>query len=460
MTKTRTETDSLGDVQVPADAYWGAQTQRAIESFPIGQTRMPRGLLDALIEIKRAVARANAELGTLDEARADAIERAADELAAGKLGDALPLVVWQTGSATQSNMNVNEVLANRASEIMGGRRGDKAPVHPNDHVNLGQSSNDTVPTAMQMAAAKALALDVLPAARGLAATLSEKSRAWQDIVKLGRTHLMDATPMTLGQEASGWAASITLAIEAIALSLPALHELPLGGTAVGTGLNAHPQLGERAIALLAARATLPFRPTRNRFAALAGHEPLVVAHGALVALATAAAKLANDVRLLASGPRGGIGELRIPANEPGSSIMPGKVNPTQAEALAMVCARVLGNQTTLSHAATTGSFELNVMKPVIALCFLESATLLADAVASFDVRCAHGLEPDRERIAHHLSRSLMLVTALAPHLGYDTAAQIAKHAHESGQTLREAALALGVIDAETFDRLVRPEDMV
>jgi fumarate hydratase class II len=379
---------------------------------------------------------------------------------AGAHADQFPLSVWQTGSGTQTNMNMNEVLANRASEILGGGRGHGRLVHPNDQVNLGQSSNDIFPTAMHLAAASALTRELLPALDALRTTLVQKSTACADIVKIGRTHLQDATPLTLGQEMSGWVAQLDHAEDAIVAGIPALHELAVGGTAVGTGLNTHPQFGERVAARLAGETDLPFRCAENRYAALAGHEPLVAAHGALKTLATALTKIANDVRWLASGPRCGLGELRIPENEPGSSIMPGKVNPTQCEALTMVCAQVLGNDVALSVGAASGNFELNVYKPLIARNFLHSLRLLSDAMASFDEHCARGIEPDRERIAELLANSLMLVTALSPHIGYDAAARIARHAHTHGLSLREAALALGLVGAAQFDEWVQPERMV
>jgi fumarate hydratase class II len=456
----RLEHDSLGEVEVAADALWGAQTQRSLEHFRIGDERMPRPLLLALARIKHICAGVNAELGLLDPGVARAIALAADEVLAGAHADQFPLPVWQTGSGTQTNMNMNEVLANRASELLGGGRGNARLVHPNDHVNLGQSSNDIFPTAMHLAAATSLTADLLPALRALAATLEDRAQACADIVKIGRTHLQDATPLTLGQEMSGWVAQLAIADRAIVANLDALFELAVGGTAVGTGLNTHPEFGARVAPRLAEETGLPFRCAPNRYAALAGHEPLVAAHGALKALATALTKIANDVRWLASGPRCGLGELRIPENEPGSSIMPGKVNPTQSEALTMVCCQVLGNDVALGIGAASGNFELNVYKPLIIHNFMQSLRLLTDAMASFDAHCAFGIEPDRERIAELLANSLMLVTALSPHIGYDAAARIARHAHTQGLSLRDAALALGLVSAEQFDAWVKPEHMV
>ena len=456
----RIETDSMGEVAVPAAALWGAQTQRALEHFRISGERMPHALLMALVRVKRACALANGELGLLDAGIAAAVAQAADEVLAGRHPDAFPLPVWQTGSGTQTNMNVNEVLANRASELLGGGRGAGRRVHPNDQVNLGQSTNDIFPTAMHVAAAAGIVGDLLPALRALRSTLEVKASEFAGIVKIGRTHLQDATPLTLGQEMSGWVAQLGHAEAAIAACLGPLYELAVGGTAVGTGLNTDPLFGERVAARLAAETALPLKCAANRFAALAAHDPLVSAHGALKTLAVALMKIANDVRWLASGPRCGLGELRLPENEPGSSIMPGKVNPTQCEALTMVCCQVMGNDVALTVGGASGSFELNVFKPLIAHAFLQSVRLLADAMASFDAYCARGIEPDRARIAALLERSLMLVTALSPHIGYDRAARIAKHAHANGISLREAALALGYVSAEQFDQWVRPERMV
>jgi fumarate hydratase class II len=399
-------------------------------------------------------------LGLLEKPKSEAIQRAADEVLAGRHDGEFPLVVWQTGSGTQTNMNVNEVLANRASELLGGERGQKRLVHPNDDVNLGQSSNDVFPTAMHVAAARALHDDVLPATEALRTTLAKKRDAFASIIKIGRTHLQDATPLTLGQEFSGYVAQLEHAQAALRAALPPLYELAIGGTAVGTGLNTHPEFAARVCQRLAADTGLPFTEAKNKFAGLAGHEALVFAHGALKTLAAALSKIANDIRLLSSGPRSGLGELRIPENEPGSSIMPGKVNPTQAEALTMLCAQVFGNDAAVAIGAASGHFELNVYKPMIIHAFLQSARLLADGCRSFDEHCARGIEPNEARIRELLERSLMLVTALAPHIGYDRAADIAKKAHREGSTLREAALALGYVSAADFDRWVRPEAMI
>ena len=459
-TAFRQEHDSFGDIAVPADALWGAQTQRSLLHFHISTERMPEALLMALAHTKRIAAEVNAELGLLDGTLAIAIAQAADEVLAGAHPDAFPLAVWQTGSGTQSNMNMNEVLANRASELLGGTRGMARRVHPNDHVNLGQSSNDIFPTAMHVAAVVSLTQNLLPALRTLRATLEDKSAAFAGIVKIGRTHLQDATPLTLGQEISGWVAQLQHAEHTVTASLDALHALAVGGTAVGTGLNTHPQFGDRVAARLAQETGQPFRCASNRFAALAAHDALVAAHGALKTLAVALMKIANDVRWLASGPRCGLGELQLPENEPGSSIMPGKVNPTQCEALTMVCCQVMGNDVALGLGGAMGNFELNVFKPLIAHNFLQSVRLLSDAMASFDVHCARGMEPDRTRIAALLAHSLMLVTALNPHIGYDRAAAIAKHAHAGNLSLREAALELGFVTAAQFDDWVRPERMV
>ncbi|HUQ05975.1 MAG TPA: class II fumarate hydratase [Kofleriaceae bacterium] len=457
---TRTETDSLGAVEVPAERYWGAQTQRSLENFPIGTTRMPLAIVYALAAVKRAAARVNGAAGRLDAQVADAIDRAAAEVMSGGLDENFPLVIWQTGSGTQTNMNVNEVIAGRANELLGSGRGGKKPVHPNDHVNLGMSSNDAFPTAMNVAAALALEDRVLPALHALAAALDAKARAWTDIVKLGRTHMMDATPLTVGHEASGWTAQVRAAADAIEALLPRVRALAIGGTAVGTGLNAPPGFADGVIAELSALHGRAFTAAPNRFAALASHDDLVAASGALRGAAVALTKVGNDIRLLGSGPRAGIGELVLPANEPGSSIMPGKVNPTQVEALTMVCARVIGNDAAITVGGLQGHLELNVFKPLIGACALESATLLADACDSFRLRCVDGLAVDEQRTALLVERSLMLVTALAPRIGYDAAARVAKHAHEHGLTLREAALALGVLNAQELDELLRPETML
>lgn len=456
----RIEHDTFGDIAVPAERLWGAQTQRSLEFFAIGGERLPRELLLALARVKRAAAEVNRDLGPLPPAKAGAIVQAADEVLEGRHDAEFPLVVWQTGSGTQSNMNMNEVLANRASQLLGGPVGPQRLVHPNDDVNHGQSSNDVFPTAMSVAAALAIHERLLPALGALHATLAAKARAFAGIVKIGRTHLQDATPLTLGQEVSGWAAQLAHAQAHVRAALPHLCELALGGTAVGTGLNAHPAFGDRVAARLARSTGLPFTGAANRFEALAAHDAIVHAHGALKTLAAALHKIANDVRWLASGPRAGLGEIRIPENEPGSSIMPGKVNPTQCEALTMVCARVLGNDVAVNVGGALGAFELNVYKPLIADAMLQSTRLLADAMASFDRHCAQGIEPDLVRIADGVARSLMLVTALAPHIGYDRAAAIAKHAHREGLTLRAAAIASGHVSGEDFDRWVRPEQMV
>jgi len=459
MTEHRIERDSFGPIEVPAAHLWGAQTQRSLAHFRISGERMPRELVLALALVKRACATVNAELGMLDAGKSDAIVAAADEVLAGKWEGEFPLVVWQTGSGTQTNMNLNEVLANRASELMGGERGEARLVHPNDDVNRGQSSNDVFPTAMNVAAVQALSGALLPALRRLRDTLAAKSAAFAGIVKIGRTHLQDATPLTLGQEFSGYVAQLDQGIAHVQAAQAHLCELALGGTAVGTGLNAHPEFGRRVAAELARRSGLPFVTARNKFEAMAAHDALVHAHGALKTVAASLTKIANDVRWLASGPRCGIGEIAIPENEPGSSIMPGKVNPTQAEALTMLCAQVMGNDVAINIGGALGNFELNVYKPLIIYNFLQSARLLADGAASFDEHCASGIEPRRERIAALLANSLMLVTALNPHIGYDKAAEIAKRAHRNGETLRDAALALGYVTAEQFDAWVRPEAM-
>ncbi|MCZ7682087.1 MAG: class II fumarate hydratase [Sandaracinaceae bacterium] len=457
---TRTETDTMGALEVPADAYYGAQTARSLINFPIGHERMPREIIRAFGILKKAAALTNADLGELDRGICDLITRAADEVIEGKLDAHFPLVVWQTGSGTQSNMNVNEVIANRAIELAGGELGSKKPVHPNDHVNRSQSSNDTFPTAMHIAAVEAIEGYLIPRVEQLRATLDAKSEAFAGIVKIGRTHLMDATPLTLGQEISGWVSQIDHALAAIRATLPQLRELALGGTAVGTGLNTHPDYAERVARKISELSGRELVSAPNKFAVLAGHDAFVSASGALKQLAAACMKIANDVRWLASGPRCGIGELHIPDNEPGSSIMPGKVNPTQCEAMTMVAVQVMGNDAAIGFAASQGNFELNVFKPVIAHNFLMSARLLADACASFDERCARGIEPNREAIERYLRGSLMLVTALNPEIGYDNAAKIAKKAHAEGTTLEEATLALGLLTAEQFDAAVRPEDMV
>jgi fumarate hydratase class II len=460
MTATRIERDSFGEVAVAVERLWGAQTQRSLEHFRISTERMPAELILALASVKRACAQANRELGLLDAAKADAIMAAADEVLAGRHAEEFPLSVWQTGSGTQTNMNMNEVLANRASELLGGGRGAERRVHPNDDVNLGQSSNDVFPTAMHVAASVALVVDLLPALRQLRATLGEKAVAFAKIIKIGRTHLQDATPLTLGQEFSGYAAQLDLAERAIMETLAPLRQLAIGGTAVGTGLNAHPEFGARVAALLALRHELSFGGADNKFAALAGHEALLFAHGALRTLAAALTKIANDVRWLASGPRCGLGEITIPENEPGSSIMPGKVNPTQCEALVMACCQVFGNDAAIAIGGAGGNFELNVNKPLLIHAFLQSVRLLADGMASFDAHCARGIAADEARIAELLDRSLMLVTALTPRIGYDRAAEIAARAHRDGSTLKEAAIALGYVSASDFDRWVVPVEML
>ncbi|HUW51281.1 MAG TPA: class II fumarate hydratase [Sulfuricella sp.] len=457
---TRTEHDSFGAIEVPAEKLWGAQTQRSLEHFRISTELMPDELILALAAVKRAGAIVNRDLGLLPAAKAGAIVHAADEILADGHPAEFPLSVWQTGSGTQTNMNMNEVLANRASELLGGARGQARLVHPNDEVNLGQSSNDIFPTAMHVAACTGLSRSLLPALRQLRSTLEIKSLAFADIVKIGRTHLQDATPLTLGQEFSAYVAQLDHAEAFITASLQALFELAAGGSAVGTGLNTHEEFGDRVAHELARVSGLPFRSAANKFAALAAHDALVAAHGALKTLAAALMKIANDIRWLASGPRSGLGELSIPENEPGSSIMPGKVNPTQCEALAMLCCQVFGNDVAINIGGALGNFELNVYKPMIAHNFLQSIRLLADGMTSFDVYCANGIEANRERIAELMARSLMLVTALTPHIGYDHAAQIAKRAHRDGGTLKQAAVALGYVTEEEFDRWVKPEEMI
>jgi fumarate hydratase class II len=457
---TRGESDSLGEVEVPSRQLWGAQTQRSLENFDISGERQPQELIDALVRVKRAAATVNAMLGGLDLAKARAIEQAADEVLAGHHDDEFPLVVWQTGSGTQTHMNVNEVLANRASELMGGERGMKRVVHPNDDVNRSQSSNDVFPTAMHLAAVAGICQRLLPALMGLRDTLAFKSQAFDTIVKIGRTHLQDATPLTLGQEFSGYAAQLTHAEQHVRAALPHLCELALGGTAVGTGLNAPADFGVRAAAELARLTGLPLVTAPNKFEALAACDALVHAHGALKALAASLMKIANDVRWLGSGPRSGLGELVLPANEPGSSIMPGKVNPTQCEALTMLCCQVFGNDVAITMGGASGNFELNVFRPMIAHNFLQSVRLLADGMRSFDLHCVQGIEANQARIAELVGASLMLVTALNPHIGYDKAAEIAKQAHASGSSLREAALNSGHVTAAQFDAWVQPQAMV
>ena len=460
MSTFRIERDTFGDIEVPADRLWGAQTQRSLHHFHISTERMPRELILALALVKRCCAQVNRELGVLDPRKAEAIIAAADEVLAGQHADEFPLSVWQTGSGTQTNMNMNEVLANRASQLMGGPIGEGRLVHPNDDVNRGQSSNDVFPTAMSVAAARAVVERALPALGMLRQTLEAKRQAFAQQVKIGRTHLQDATPLTFGQEFSGWVAQLDHGRAHLESALPHLYELALGGTAVGTGLNAHPEFGARVAAALAEATGLPFVSAPNKFEALAAHDALVFAHGALKTVAASLMKIANDVRWLASGPRSGLGEISIPENEPGSSIMPGKVNPTQCEALTMACAQVFGNDVAVNFGGASGNFELNVYKPVIIHNVLQSARLLGDGAASFEEHCARGIEVNVERVEELLKRSLMLVTALNPHIGYDKSAQIAKKAHKEHTTLREAALALGFVTGEEFDRWVRPEEMV
>ena len=456
----RIETDTMGEIEVPADKYYGAQTARSLKNFKIGTEKMPVEIIRAFGVLKKAAALTNNTLGLLDDDLCDLIVAAADEVIEGKLDDQFPLVVWQTGSGTQSNMNVNEVISNRAIEMAGGKMGSKDPVHPNDHVNKSQSSNDTFPTAMHIAALSQIEAYLLPRVRGLRDVLQQRSEAFSDIVKIGRTHLQDATPLTLGQEISGWVAQLDRAISAIECTLGQLRELALGGTAVGTGLNTHPRYGEMVAEKISEISRHDFVTGANKFAILAAHDAMVGTSGALKQLAAAAMKIANDVRWLASGPRCGIGELALPENEPGSSIMPGKVNPTQSEALTMVCTQVFGNDATIGFAGSQGNFELNVFKPVMAFNLLQSIRLLADSCQSFNENCAVGIEPIRENIAANLHNSLMLVTALNTKIGYENAAKLAKHAHKTGKTLREAAMELDLLSLEAFDEAVRPQDMV
>ncbi|RAP37397.1 fumarate hydratase, class II [Legionella quinlivanii] len=460
MTATRIETDSMGEIPVETSRYWGAQTERSLHHFNIGNDIIPREVTHAFGILKKAAALTNLELGKLPQDKADLIIKAADEVSSGALDEHFPLHVWQTGSGTQSNMNANEVISNRAIELAGGVKGSKTPVHPNDHVNMSQSSNDTFPTAMHIATAIAIHKRLLPAVRELRDTLAAKMNAFKDIVKIGRTHLQDAVPLTLGQEFSGYVAQLDACMQYVEQCLPDVYKLALGGTAVGTGLNTHPQFAEKAAAHIAQITGLPFVSAPNKFAALASHEPLVMAHSSFKALACALMKIANDVRWLGSGPRCGIGELILPENEPGSSIMPGKVNPTQCEAMTMVCAQVLGNDTTVGIAASQGNFELNVFKPVIIFNVLHSLNLLADTCHSFREFCAEGLEPNYTQIEYYLHHSLMLVTALNQHIGYDKAAKIAKTAHHDNISLEEAAVKLGYLTAEQFKEYVKPEEMV
>ncbi len=460
MTATRTETDSFGPLDVPADRYWGAQTQRSLGNFPIGWERQPVAIVRALGVIKQACAQCNKSSGKLDSARADAVIQAAGEVAEGRWDAEFPLVVWQTGSGTQSNMNANEVIANRAIELMGGTIGSKDPVHPNDHVNMGQSSNDTFPTAMHVAVATTARDVLLPGLRHLHAALEAKATEWSGIIKIGRTHTMDATPLTLGQEFGGYAHQVAMGIRRVEAALPAIHELAQGGTAVGTGLNTTEGWAEAVADRIADLTGLPFVTAPNKFEALAAHDALVEMSGACRSVAASLYKIASDIRLLGSGPRCGLGELRLPENEPGSSIMPGKVNPTQVEALTQVCAHVMGNDAAVGFAGSQGQFELNVMKPMMAYNVLQSMQLLGDASGCFTDNCVVGIRADEDRIGRLMRESLMLVTALAPTIGYDNATKVAKTAHRNGTTLREEAIALGFVDGETFDAVVRPEDMI
>ncbi len=459
--KTRTETDSMGAVEVAADRYWGAQTQRSRTNFPIGveRFRFTRAIIRAMGVLKKSAALANGELGQLPQEKVDLIVRAADEVISGALDDHFPLVVFQTGSGTQTNMNTNEVISNRAIELAGGEMGSKKPIHPNDDVNRGQSSNDTFPTAMHIAAVEQLEDVLIPAVSQLAATLHAKSEQFSDVVKVGRTHLQDATPITLGQEIGGWAAQLDAALEDVRRTIPGLCELAIGGTAVGTGLNAHPQFGDLAAAKMSAETGRPFISAPNKFASLSAHDAMVTASASLRTLAGALMKIANDVRWLACGPRAGIGEILIPANEPGSSIMPGKVNPTQSEALTMVAVQVFGNDAAVAFGGSQGNFQLNVFKPVMVHNLLESIQLIADACGAFNDHCAVGIEPNLPTIEEYLGSSLMIVTALNPHIGYEKAAEIAKKAHADGTNLREAALALGHVTAEQYEEWVRPGEM-
>ena len=460
MKKTRTETDSFGPLEVPAEKYWGAQTQRSLGNFRIGGETMPLALIRALGIVKLAAAKTNMKLGQLEKEIGDAIVLAAQEVTEGKWDDHFPLVVWQTGSGTQSNMNANEVISNRAIEILGGEIGSKSPVHPNDHCNQSQSSNDTFPTAMHIAAAEEISLKLLPAIKYLQDHIQKKVDMWQDIIKIGRTHLQDATPLTLGQEFSGYVKQICYGVERIEQSLPRLLSLAQGGTAVGTGLNAKPEFAEAFAEEVKGFTGLPFQTAENKFEALAAHDGFVEMSGMLNTIAVGLFKIANDIRLLGSGPRSGLGELSLPENEPGSSIMPGKVNPTQCEAMTMVCSQVMGNHTTITFAGSQGHMELNVFKPVLAYNLIQSIKLLTDACTSFADNCISGIEPNRENITSLMERSLMLVTALAPKIGYDNATTVAKTAHKNGTTLKEEAIALGFVTEEEFDQIVRPEEMI
>ncbi len=458
---TRTETDSFGPLEVPGDCYWGAQTQRSTENFPFGaRERMPAEIVHALGFVKQAAARVNARDGHLDPSLGEAIQQAAGEVARGEHDDQFPLVIWQTGSGTQSNMNANEVIAGRANEILTGKRGGKSPVHPNDHVNQGQSSNDSFPTAMHVAAARAVNQRLVPALHNIHRRLAAQAESWDRIVKIGRTHLQDATPLTLGQEFSGYAFQIESGIARVEAVMPRLYQLAQGGTAVGTGLNAPKGFAERFAAEIAQLTRLPFETAPNKFEALAAHDTLVELSGVLNVIAVSLTKIANDIRLLGSGPRCGLGELRLPENEPGSSIMPGKVNPTQCESLTMVAAQVMGNHVAVTIGGLQGHMELNVFKPLIGAAVLRSIELLSIGMESFTARCLDEMEPDEARIAELMNRSLMLVTALAPEIGYDNAAKIAKNAHEKGLTLKQSGIALGLVDEATFDRVVKPENML
>jgi fumarate hydratase class II len=460
MTKTRTETDTFGPIEVDASKYWGAQSQRSLGNFKIGWEKQPLPVIRALGIVKRAAAETNVKLAGLDPKIADAIVAAANEVIEGRLNDHFPLVVWQTGSGTQSNMNANEVISNRAIEMMGGEMGSKKPVHPNDHVNMSQSSNDTYPTAMHIASAEQVVHDLIPALKHLHAALDAKAKAWAGIIKIGRTHTQDATPLTLGQEFSGYAQQVANGIARIEMTLPMLMQLAQGGTAVGTGLNAPKGFAEAVAAKIAEITGLPFTTAPNKFEALAAHDAMVFTHGAMNTVAASLFKIANDIRFLGSGPRSGLGELSLPENEPGSSIMPGKVNPTQCEAMTMVCTQVFGNQATMTFAGASGHFELNVFNPVMAYNFLQSVRLLADASVSFTDNCVVGIEPREDNIKAGLNRSLMLVTALAPKIGYDAAAKIAKTAHKNGTTLREEAVGGGYVTDAEFDAVVKPENMI
>ncbi|MDO8410037.1 MAG: class II fumarate hydratase [Phenylobacterium sp.] len=460
MTATRTESDTFGPIEVPTDRYWGAQSQRSIGNFKIGWEKQPQPMIRALGVVKRAAAEANMELGRLDPKIGAAIIQAAQEVIDGKLDDHFPLVVWQTGSGTQSNMNANEVISNRAIEILGGVMGSKSPVHPNDHVNMSQSSNDTYPTAMHIACAEQVARELMPALEHLHVALKAKTEAFNHIIKIGRTHTQDATPLTLGQEFSGYAHQVSSGVRRLKESLYGLYELAQGGTAVGTGLNAPVGFAEKVAEKIAAITGLPFITAPNTFEALAAHDAMVYSHGAINTVAGSLFKIANDIRFLGSGPRSGLGELSLPENEPGSSIMPGKVNPTQCEALTMVCAQVFGNQSTMTFAGASGHFELNVFNPVMAYNFLQSCKLLSDAAISFTDNCVAGIEAREDNIKAALERSLMLVTALAPKIGYDNAAKIAKTAHKNGTTLRDEAVGGGYVTNEEFDEVVRPEKMI